>query len=122
MGESPSTARGIRDAILSGATSAEAVCEATLSRIASVDAHLHAFHLVAADRARAQARALDASATPRGPLHGVPIALKDNITVASLTATAGSRMLADYVAPYDATVVQKLEAAGAVIIGKTSCD
>jgi len=122
MGKPLSTARGVRDAILSGTTSAEAVCEAALSRITAVDPHLHAFHLVAADRARAQARALDASGKPRGALHGVPIALKDNITVAGLTATAGSRMLADYVAPYDATVVQKLEAAGAVIIGKTICD
>jgi aspartyl-tRNA(Asn)/glutamyl-tRNA(Gln) amidotransferase subunit A len=55
-------------------------------------------------------------------LHGVPIALKDNIAAAGAVTTAGSRILEDYVSPFDATVVKKLEAAGAVIVGNTICD
>lgn len=122
MTDAPLTARSVRDAILAGTTTAEAVCEATLERIAATDPALHAFHLVDADRARARARSLDVADRPRGPLHGVPVALKDNIVVAGMQTTAGSKILASYVPPYDATVVERLEAAGAVIIGKTICD
>lgn len=122
MGDSHPTARAVRDAILQGTTSAEAVCEAALARIGAADADLHAFHLVDAERALTRARALDRQSGPRGPLHGVPVALKDNITVAGMRTTAGSKILADYVPPYDATVVERLEAAGAVIVGKTICD
>jgi aspartyl-tRNA(Asn)/glutamyl-tRNA(Gln) amidotransferase subunit A len=122
MADAPMTARAVRDAILAGTTTAEAVCEAALERIAATDPALHAFHLVDADRARQRARKLDAATGPRGPLHGVPVALKDNIVVAGMQTTAGSKILANYVPPYDATVVEKLEAAGAVIVGKTICD
>ncbi len=122
MTTSELTARDVRDRILQGTTTAEAECEAALARIAERDGPLHAFHFVDAERALARARALDVAGGPRGPLHGVPVALKDNITVAGMQTTAGSKMLADYVAPYDATVVGKLEAAGAVIVGKTICD
>ncbi|ODS51905.1 MAG: aspartyl/glutamyl-tRNA amidotransferase subunit A [Acidobacteria bacterium SCN 69-37] len=122
MGAPETTARGLRHAIQQGTTTAEAACEAALARIAATNPDLHAFHLVDAERALNRARALDRATGPQGPLHGVPVALKDNITVAGMTTTAGSKMLADYVPPYDATVVEKLEAAGAVIIGKTICD
>jgi aspartyl-tRNA(Asn)/glutamyl-tRNA(Gln) amidotransferase subunit A len=122
MADSSPTARAIRDAILAGSTSAEAICEAALARIAATNDTLHAFHLVDAERALARARALDRQDGPPGPLHGVPVALKDNITVAGMTTTAGSKILEHYVPPYDATVVQRLEAAGAVIVGKTICD
>jgi aspartyl-tRNA(Asn)/glutamyl-tRNA(Gln) amidotransferase subunit A len=122
MGDSHLTARAVRDAIVEGTTSAEAVCEAALARIASTDGALHAFHLVEAERALARARGLDRQRGPKGALHGVPVALKDNIAVAGMRTTAGSKILADYVPPYDATVVERLEAAGAVIIGKTICD
>ena len=83
---------------------------------------MHAFLHVDADRAIARARALDAAEHVAGPLHGVPIALKDNIAVRGMRTTAGSRILEHYVSPFDATVVQKLEQAGAVIVGKTVCD
>ena len=116
------TARGLRDAIANGTLTAEAAAQAALSRIAASDGSLHAFHLVLAERALERARALDKATGPRGPLHGVPVALKDNITVAGSVTTAGSKILATYAPPYDATVVERLEAAGAVIIGKTICD
>lgn len=121
----PSTAIGIRDAIINKELSASEACEAALARIEALDTNgprLHAFQLVLADRARARAAALDKSAAPAGPLHGVPIALKDNIVVRGSVATAGSKILEHFVSPYDATVVEKLEAAGAVIVGKTTCD
>lgn len=69
----------------------------------------------------AEARALDASAGPRGPLHGVPFAVKDNIDVAGLPTTAACPAFA-YVPDRDATVVEKLRAAGAIVIGKTNLD
>jgi aspartyl-tRNA(Asn)/glutamyl-tRNA(Gln) amidotransferase subunit A len=122
MSDAPLTARAARDAIVAGTTTAEAVCVAALETIAAANPTLHAFHHVDAERALARARALDRQDGPRGPLHGVPVALKDNITVAGMLTTAGSKILADYVPPYDATVVEKLEAAGAVIVGKTICD
>jgi aspartyl-tRNA(Asn)/glutamyl-tRNA(Gln) amidotransferase subunit A len=119
------TATGIRDAILNKETTAADACEAALARIDASDAQgpaLHAFQLVLADRARARAAALDKLGAPAGPLHGVPVALKDNIVVRGSVTTAGSKILEDFVSPYDAAVVEKLEAAGAVIVGKTTCD
>jgi aspartyl-tRNA(Asn)/glutamyl-tRNA(Gln) amidotransferase subunit A len=116
------TATALREAIAKRELSAEEVCRAALDRIATVDRPLHAFQFVAGDRALDRARALDRLDSPAGPLHGVPIALKDNIAVRGLVATAGSRVLERYVAVFDATVTERLERAGAVIVGKTICD
>jgi aspartyl-tRNA(Asn)/glutamyl-tRNA(Gln) amidotransferase subunit A len=116
------TAIALRDAIRAGEVSAEEACRAALGRIAALDGRLHAFHRVDGDRALARARALDASGRTGGPLHGLPIALKDNIATLGLATTAGSRILERYVSPFNATVVERLEAAGAVIVGKTICD
>ncbi|TAK17192.1 MAG: Asp-tRNA(Asn)/Glu-tRNA(Gln) amidotransferase subunit GatA [Acidobacteria bacterium] len=121
------SAAALRQAILNKERTAAEVCEGALAQIEALDRDpqgpaLHAFQSVLADRARARAAALDRQRTPAGPLHGVPIALKDNILVRGSVTTAGSRMLEDFVSPYDATVVQKLEEAGAVIVGKTTCD
>jgi aspartyl-tRNA(Asn)/glutamyl-tRNA(Gln) amidotransferase subunit A len=116
------SATTIRDAILRREISAEQATRRALDRIAEVDAALHAFHLVTAERALDRARALDRRGAAAGPLHGVPIALKDNIAVRGLVATAGSRILERYVSPFDATVTERLERAGAVIVGKTICD
>ncbi len=80
-----------------------------------------AFQYVAHERARAAADRLDA-ATTHAPLKGLPLALKDNIVARNLPTSAGSRMLEGYVSPYDATVVRRLEDAGAVIVGTTRCD
>jgi aspartyl-tRNA(Asn)/glutamyl-tRNA(Gln) amidotransferase subunit A len=116
------TATALRAAIARGETSAETLCRQALQRIADHDGPLHAFLHVSTERALERARALDRTGAPVGPLHGVPIALKDNLAVRGLPTTAGSRMLEHYVSPFDATVTEKLERAGAVIVGKTVCD
>ena len=118
------TAGEIARAVRSGDTSAVEVCQGALARIAATNPALNAFHTVAADQALAQAAALDGRRADwhRMPLVGVPVALKDNLCTRGLTTTAGSRILEHYVPPYDATAVERLIAAGAVIVGKTNCD
>ena len=115
------TAREIRDAVSTRQISAVEVCQASLDRITATDGSLSAFLNVAAERALDRARKIDAD-KDHGPLAGVPLAIKDNISTRGLTTTAASRMLKHYVPPYDATVITRLDAAGAVIIGKTNCD
>jgi aspartyl-tRNA(Asn)/glutamyl-tRNA(Gln) amidotransferase subunit A len=112
----------MRNAIRRGEFTAEAACEDALARIRAADGTLHAFLHVAEDRALARARALDRATDRSGPLHGVPVALKDNLSTAGIPTTAGSRMLEGYRPAFDATVVSRLEEAGAVIVGKTVCD
>ena len=114
----------IRDAIRSGEKSAVEICRDALARIDAVNPLLNAFNTVAADRALARAEAIDRSPDlrRRAPLAGVPVAIKDNICTNGLRTTASSRMLAEFVPPYDATVIQRLESAGAVVVGKTNCD
>ena len=105
----------------SGELSAVAVAEAVLSRIDRLDPQLKAYVTVTADDALARAVALDArraSGEPLGPLHGVPIALKDLLWTEGVVTTCGTRVLADWIPGEDATVVQRLKAAGAVILGK----
>jgi len=119
------TATTIRNDIAAGRLSAVEACRAALDRIVTVNASLNAFNLIAGDRAIARAEEIDrrrAAGEPSGPLAGVPIAIKDNIDVRGMLTTASSRILRDFIPPYDATVVRRLEAAGAVIVGKTNCD
>lgn len=116
------TAIEIGDAIRRGDVTAERVVGDALTRVAEANPDLHAFITVEADRALARARALDRATTRAGALYGVPVAVKDTICVRDMRTTAGSRLLADYRPPYDATAITRLEAAGAVIIGKTNCD
>ena len=115
----------IREAIRTGETTAEAVTRDVLKNIRTEDGNFGAFLETFDEEAIATARAID-ELVARGEelprLAGVPIALKDNMLVKGHTATSGSRMLKDYVAPYDATVVERLKAAGAVIIGRTNMD
>lgn len=97
--------------------------EAALSAIATHNARTNAFILVDADGAREQAQAADDErrrGIDRGPLHGVPVSIKDLIDIAGQVTTAGSQVLADSVAAADATVITRLRAAGAVLIGKTN--
>ncbi len=118
-------ARKLSQQIVSGETTAVAVCEAHLDRIKAVEPKISAFNTVTAERALDRARALDArqkAGAPLGPLHGVPIAIKDNICTAGVPTTASSKILRGYLPPYSATVVTRLEAAGAVLVGKTNLD
>ena len=119
------TAKSIRNDIVAGRLSAVDVCRAALDRISSVNASLNAFNLVDPDRALGHAQDIDrrrAEGETLGPLAGVPIALKDNLDVRGMPTTASSKILEHFVPPYDATVVRRLEDAGAVIVGKTNCD
>ena len=119
------SATTIRNEIVAGRLSATDACRTALDRIHEVNGKLNAFNLVADDSALERAREIDrrrAAGDTLGPLAGVPIALKDNMDVRGMRTTASSRILEHFVPPYDATVVRRLEAAGAVIVGKTNCD
>jgi len=105
----------------SGGQGAVTAVEQALERIKRLEPSLSAFNTVMAERALDRARSLDAGAT-RGPLHGVPIAIKDNLCTTGVPTTASSKILAGFIPPYNATVVTRLEAAGAVIVGKTNLD
>ncbi len=120
----PATARSIRDAVARAEVTAEAVCQEALARIRALDPRLGAFLTIDDEGALGTARQVDARRAQgaAGPLAGVPVAVKDNICTAGLRTTAGSRILERFVPPYDATVVERLRAAGAVIVGKTNCD
>ncbi len=113
-----------RDAVRARARSAVEVCSAALADIEALNGRLNALNTV--DRERALARAAEIDRDPgrwlQTPLAGVPIAIKDNICTRGLRTTASSRILADYAPPYDATVVARLESAGAIVVAKTNCD
>jgi aspartyl-tRNA(Asn)/glutamyl-tRNA(Gln) amidotransferase subunit A len=105
--------------------SARDVCSEHLARIHERNPALNAFNTIVADRALARAEEIDrlrAAGKPLGSLAGVPVAVKDNLSVRGVRTTASSRILDGFAPPYDATVIRKLEAAGAVIVGKTNCD
>ncbi|MFO0750271.1 MAG: Asp-tRNA(Asn)/Glu-tRNA(Gln) amidotransferase subunit GatA [Myxococcota bacterium] len=105
--------------------SAEELTAGHLRRIAARDGELGAFLALDAERALADARAIDARhhrGEVLGPLAGIPIAVKDQICTQGLVTTAGSKILAGWVPPYDATVIARLRAAGAIILGKTNQD
>lgn len=119
------TAREIREAVAAGRLSATEICRSCLSRIDELDRELGAFLHIDREGAVARAREIDELPAERRaalPLAGVPIAIKDVICVGGAPATAGSKMLERFVPPYDATVVDRLRAAGAIVLGKTNCD
>jgi aspartyl-tRNA(Asn)/glutamyl-tRNA(Gln) amidotransferase subunit A len=117
------TLREVRDDVRAGHRTATEICDQVLTRIAAADGQLHAFNTVIADKARAQAAAVDRHPERATlPLAGVPVALKDNLCTRGVRTTASSKILETFVPPFDATVVTLLEAAGAVIVGKTNCD
>jgi aspartyl-tRNA(Asn)/glutamyl-tRNA(Gln) amidotransferase subunit A len=108
-----------------GDVSAVDLLDAVLDRAHRTEAQLHAFLTLDREGARAAAEQADAdlaSGEDRGPLHGIPLALKDNMCTRGLETTASSQILAGYRPPYDATVVGRLRRAGAVIVGKTNLD
>ena len=111
----------IAERVAAREVSAVEVAQAHLDRIAEVDDRLHAFLHVDADGALAQARRVDAGEVT-GPLAGVPLALKDVIVTKGVPTTAGSKILEGWVPPYDATIVERMRAAGIVVLGKTNMD
>ncbi len=104
---------------------AEDVCEAFLDRVDRLDPKLHAFLRLERGDALQDAAAIDyrrQEGLPVGMLAGLPVALKDNICTFGRPTTCGSRMLEDFIPPYDATVVAKLKAEDAILLGKTNLD
>ncbi|CAN5746199.1 Asp-tRNA(Asn)/Glu-tRNA(Gln) amidotransferase subunit GatA [soil metagenome] len=122
---SADTAARIAAAVRAGERSAVDVLEAHLARIDTGEADVHAFNTVTVDAARAAAAAIDervAAGEDPGPLAGVPIALKDNLCTRGVATTCSSKILEGWVPPYDATVVERVWASGAVPVGKTNLD
>ncbi|AEU38410.1 Asp-tRNA(Asn)/Glu-tRNA(Gln) amidotransferase subunit GatA [Granulicella mallensis] len=114
-----------RTAVVEGRVSAASLAAEHYERIATVDPAINSYLALSRERAMAQAERVDAAAkagTALGPLAGVPIGIKDVLTMRGAPATAGSLILKGYHPPYDATCVAKLEAAGAVLLGKLNCD
>jgi aspartyl-tRNA(Asn)/glutamyl-tRNA(Gln) amidotransferase subunit A len=118
------TIGSLHEQLSSGEVKAVDVCRAAVDRIEQLS-ELNAFITVTADAAMARAEVIDRAAE-RGeqlpPLAGAVIAIKDNMVIRGVRSTAGSRILSNYKPPYTATAVERLESAGALIVGKTNCD
>jgi len=115
----------IRAAIAERKTTATALAEDYFARIKKADPEIGAFLTVCEDRALAQAARIDtlaAESKPLPPLAGVPVAIKDVMVTNGVRTTAGSKILDNFVPPYDCTAVARMEAAGAVMLGKLNCD
>jgi aspartyl-tRNA(Asn)/glutamyl-tRNA(Gln) amidotransferase subunit A len=120
----PDTISDIRDAVRSRARTVRDVCSDALARIEALEPRVHALNTVVAERALERAGAMDRELDRwrEAPLAGVPIVLKDNLCTRDVRTTASSKILDTFVPPYSATVVERLESAGAIVIGKTNCD
>ena len=116
--------KALAAALAAGETSSSELTQAVLERIAARDGELNSFVTVAAEQALAAARDADRRREQgeAGPLTGIPMAHKDLFCTAGVKTSAGSRMLDGFVSPYDAAVVERLRAAGAVMVGKTNMD
>ncbi|MGA7840300.1 MAG: Asp-tRNA(Asn)/Glu-tRNA(Gln) amidotransferase subunit GatA [Candidatus Acidiferrales bacterium] len=126
MSASPTwTVGGVREALLTKKTSARELAKDFYARIEQRNPELNAFLALCPERAYTHADKIDAAIAkgqPLPPLAGVPIAIKDVISTRGVRTTCGSKILENYTPPYDATAIERLEKAGAVILGKTNCD
>jgi len=125
MNLSSLTINAARSAVQEGKTTAAALAEACYAKIESDDPQIGAYLTLAKDRAFAKAAEIDvlaAKGEKLPPLGGVPVGIKDVMVTRDARTTAGSKILGNYVPPYDCTAVARLEAAGAVVLGKTNCD
>lgn len=112
-------------ALSAGTVTSEALTNAYLQQIRGMNGALNAFLTVSEAEALEAARASDerrVRGASKGALDGIPLAIKDNILIKDIRATGGSSILTSYIAPYDATVIEKLRAEGAVFVGKTNLD
>ncbi len=119
------TIASVRQALQSKKISARELTKEFFARIARRNPELNAFLTLCPERAYAQADRVDAGiaqGSHLAPLAGVPLAVKDVLSTRGVRTTCGSKILENYVPPYDATAIERLEAAGAVILGKTNCD
>ncbi|MCD8486249.1 MAG: Asp-tRNA(Asn)/Glu-tRNA(Gln) amidotransferase subunit GatA [Desertifilum sp.] len=117
--------RELHQQLISKERSAVEIAQETLDRISTLEPKLHSFLCVTADRALEQAKAVDAKIAAGeeiGLLAGIPIAVKDNMCTQGIPTTCASRILKDFVPPYESTVTQKLFDAGAVMVGKANLD
>src|SRR5260370_2449231 len=119
------TIDGVRESLAAKKISARELAADFYKRIESRNPELNAFLTLSPERARRQTDRMDAlvaEGKPLPPLAGVPVAIKDVISTRGIKTTCGARILQHYFPPYDATAVERLEAAGAVLLGKTNCD
>jgi aspartyl-tRNA(Asn)/glutamyl-tRNA(Gln) amidotransferase subunit A len=119
------TVKSVRNALAAKKISARELAAEFYARIDRRNSEINAYLTLSLERAHAQANRIDA-AVARGetlpPLAGVPIAIKDVISTRGIRTTCASKILESYVPPYDATAVERLDAAGAIFLGKTNCD
>jgi len=123
--QKPKSLAELHTAIASGSTKATDLAASYYDRIAAVNPRLNVYLSLTKERALEQAALVDALAAKGDslpPLAGIPVGIKDVLVMKGAPATAGSKILEGYRPPYDATAVQKLEAAGAVLLGKLNCD
>ena len=123
--EKPKTLAELRAEIVEGRTKAADLAAGYYERIEKINLRLNVYLSLTKERALEQAACVDALAAkgdPLPPLAGIPVGIKDVLVMKGAPATAGSKILKGYLPPYDATAVTKLEAAGAVLLGKLNCD
>jgi aspartyl-tRNA(Asn)/glutamyl-tRNA(Gln) amidotransferase subunit A len=119
------TVDSARTAIAEKRHSASEMVEEFYKKIKADDLEIHAYLTLCEERALRQANQVDdlvAKGAPLPPLAGVPIAIKDVMVTKGVRSTAGSKILQNFIPPYDATAIERLEAAGAIVLGKTNCD
>ncbi|VEP12631.1 Glutamyl-tRNA(Gln) amidotransferase subunit A [Hyella patelloides LEGE 07179] len=119
------TIKGLHQQLVSKKRSAVEITQETLERITTLEPKVKAFLTVTAENALAKAQQVDqkiAAGEEIGILEGIPIGIKDNMCTQGIKTTCGSQILANFVPPYESTVTQKLQAAGAVAVGKTNLD